>query len=285
MIQTLIVRPHPLLSHAVCYYAIREIDCLGVDFLKPVCAKDEIHMMFLLNSKMAGFINPEGCKKPMYTHTDNGPECVFSGLTTFNAGTIVLRGQVKLLTIHFKPTGFFSLFQISPAEITDVLGNSPDLLSGGVVRLHEQMQEQKTNLDTFRLVDQFLLDFLFRKKLPRENTGLMKVTEFLLNQPGMYPVEQLASAANMSLKTFERRFVEQVGVYPKLYERLGRFSRTLNLKLYQPNTSWTEICFLAGYYDQNHFIKEFRKFTGMAPANFLNTSAPPIENIQHSNGY
>ena len=285
MIQTLIVRPHPLLSHAVCYYAIREFDCYGGDLLKPVCAKDEVQMMFLLNSKMAGFINPEGCEKPQYTHSENGPECVYSGLTTFNAGTILFRGHVKLLTIHFKPTGFFSLFHISPAEITDVLGNSKDLISDAVLRLHEQMQEQKTNRDTFRLVDQFLLDILLKKKSTSENTGLMKVTEFLLNQPGMYPVEQLASAANMSLKTFERRFFEQVGVYPKLYERLGRFSRALNFKLYQPNTSWTEICFLAGYYDQNHFIKEFRKFTGMAPANFLNTSAPPQENIQESQGF
>jgi AraC-like DNA-binding protein len=268
MIHTLISKPNPLLSDCICYYAIREFDCNGGELLKPVCAKDEIHLMFMINSKMADFRNAIGFNS-YHLDTTLGPDCVFSGVLTANTGWIVFQSHVKLLTIHFKPIGFFRLFGISPAEITDVLGESTDLLAGSVTRLHERLQEPNTNEEVIQLADNFLLGYLLRRKAGKDSPCLLKVTEFLLKQPGMYPVDQLAYSANMSLKTFERRFLEQVGVYPKLFERLRRFTQALNLKVYNPDMSWTEICFLSGYYDQNHLIKEFSKFTGRPPVEFF----------------
>lgn len=279
MIQTLIFKPNLLLADCICYYAIREFDCLDDALLKPLCAKNEIHMMFLINSKMAGFNNDEYCNTPYISNPGSGPECVYSGLLTSNKGSIVFKGHVKLLTIHFKAVGFFRLFGISPVEITDRLGDSYDLLSLPVTKLHEQFQEAKTNTELFHLVDTFLLHHLYRRQSGRNDLSLIKVTNFMANQPDRYTVEQLANAANMTLKTFERKFVEQVGINPKLYERLRRFNRALDLKATRPGISWTEICFIAGYYDQNHFIKEFRQFAGMAPVSFFKNSAPPAEHI------
>jgi AraC-like DNA-binding protein len=279
MIQTLIAKPDPVLGDCIRYYAIREFDCFTEDLVKPLCAKNEVHFMFLINSKMADFRNNDHCKTPYYVDQHSGPDCVYSGLLTSNQGSIVFRGHVKLLTIHFKAVGFYCLFNLSPLEITDCLGLSADLLPGSVLRLHEQLQEAATNEEIFRLADSFLLSHLRHNDKRKNNDCLKKVTEFLLSHPAMYAVDQLAYAANMTLKTFERKFQEQVGVKPKLFERLHRFNRALEFKSEKPNASWTEISFLTGYYDQNHFIKEFSEFAGMPPVSFFKNSPPPLENI------
>jgi transcriptional regulator GlxA family with amidase domain len=64
------------------------------------------------------------------------------------------------------------------------------------------------------------------------------------------PVAYYAQQANMSVRTFERRFTEQVGVAPKMYLKLFRLNQAFNLKLLAPAKSWTAIA---------HECLDFRK--------------------------
>ncbi len=72
----------------------------------------------------------------------------------------------------------------------------------------------------------------------------------------------------MSVRTFERRFTEQVGVAPKMYLKLFRLNQALHLRLLSPAKSWTAIAHECGYFDQMHFIKDFKQFTGLTPTQF-----------------
>ncbi|WP_373497439.1 helix-turn-helix domain-containing protein [Aquiflexum sp.] len=78
----------------------------------------------------------------------------------------------------------------------------------------------------------------------------------MLKQPGTYTIEELEYHSNMSLKTFERKFMQQVGLSPKLFERLRRFNQALDLKTYQPRLSWLDISYKSGYYDPMQMVKE-----------------------------
>jgi AraC-like DNA-binding protein len=279
MIHTLVAKPHWSLGHYICHYSIKEFDCFAEELLLPMCANDQVNLTFYINSRIAGVKNLHGCSSASHDILKSGSDCMYCGLLTSNKGSAVFKGHVKLLSIHFKPTGLFWLFGISPARITDSFGAAYDLLSPPVIRLHEQLQEAKNNAEIFQLANNYLQATLQAHNYKQAAPCLLKVTEFLFSQHNKYSVRQLAYSANMTLKTFERKFLEQVGVYPKLYERIRRFNTALNLKKAHPKASWTMICFLSGYYDQNHFIKEFIEFTGMSPLNFYKKSPLPEEQV------
>jgi AraC-like DNA-binding protein len=80
-------------------------------------------------------------------------------------------------------------------------------------------------------------------------------------------VARLASELGLSERQLERRFLQVVGITPKRFATLRRFERTLALAGSTP--SLTQLALEAGYYDQSHFIREFRGYAGIAPGAFL----------------
>jgi methylphosphotriester-DNA--protein-cysteine methyltransferase len=284
MINTVVFKPDFQLCDYISFFAVREFDAFDAPLLKPMCAKEEIHMMFLIRSKMTNVINSPDQPSRYHTDPSGGPEAVFSGLLTAYSGTIVFNGHIKLLTIHFKPTGFYGLFGTSPVELTDRLGNSSDLCYREILQLQEQIQNARTNAEIFQMTASCMISILGVRKRIRSTPALLKVTEFLISNRNVVSVEELAYSSNMSLKTFERKFVEQVGVSPKLFSRLRRFNQALELKMNQPEASWTSIGYHAGYYDQNHFIKNFTAFAGKPPTQFFKTSPPPAEHVSRTVG-
>ena len=73
----------------------------------------------------------------------------------------------------------------------------------------------------------------------------------------------------MSLRTLERQFTEKVGVPPKLFARFKRFHNALSLINSQIPQSWSNIVYNCGYFDQAHFIKEFKTFTNNSPSEYF----------------
>lgn len=80
-------------------------------------------------------------------------------------------------------------------------------------------------------------------------------------------VSSVASALGLSARQLERRFLARVGVTPKRFAALRRFERVIALARTAP--SWTAAALEAGYYDQSHLIRDFRRFAGTSPGKFL----------------
>jgi AraC-like DNA-binding protein len=79
----------------------------------------------------------------------------------------------------------------------------------------------------------------------------------------------MASDSGLSPRQFERRFLAQVGVPPKLYARIIRFNAVLDHKLRWPSRAWSYIANHHDFYDQMHLVHECRAFTGESPLRFL----------------
>ena len=284
MVHTMTYNPCGYLKNYIKFYAFREFDCLDAGLLKPMPATHEVHMMFTLNCKMQGFNNSINNRKPFSIDGRTSADCVFAGLLSSMQGAILFKGRIRLLTIQFKPTGFYRIFGMPPSIITNCLGHSAELLSKEIGLLHEQLETLSTPTEMFILVEKFISERLRMQKTRYEDLNMTKVTEFLICQPGHYSIEKLASFANMSLKTFERKFVEQVGLSPKLFERIKRFNNAMDLKLYHPQLNWTQVGNYTGYYDQMHLIKDFTAFTNKSPSLFFKHTPPLLEIIQQSNG-
>ena len=91
----------------------------------------------------------------------------------------------------------------------------------------------------------------------------------LFAKDGIYRVSVMATDSGLSKRQFERRFLAQVGVPPKLYARIIRFNAALDHKLRWPSHAWSRIANDNDFYDQMHLIHDCRDFTGESPSRFL----------------
>lgn len=91
----------------------------------------------------------------------------------------------------------------------------------------------------------------------------------MLRCHGQVRIGRLANSVGLSVRQFERRFIQQVGVRPKLYARIARFEAALDSRARSGTKSWTEVAHEFGYHDQMHLVHDFEQFSGETPTNLL----------------
>lgn len=92
---------------------------------------------------------------------------------------------------------------------------------------------------------------------------------YIKNHKGNLKVSSIWEKFNVSKVTLRNRFLENIGLTAKEISKIYRFNNFLTLIYKNPLSSLTQLSLEAGYYDQSHFIKEFRSFIGISPNLFL----------------
>jgi len=100
-------------------------------------------------------------------------------------------------------------------------------------------------------------------------TFLQTALELLYNKQGQIRMSTLAAECFLSLRQFERRFKQCIGVSPKVFARLLRFEALLDSWIQGPAISLTDVSSRLGYHDQAHVIHEFKTWAGCTPTAFL----------------
>lgn len=211
--------------------------------------------------------------------TLSGKQNCTIGLSTQPHGFISFTGKFHAFIIHFKVDGFNKLFRIPTHEITDKIFVSQDIFGRHINNFEEQIQQAHTLQQMACITDSFLFSFLHKhKKVNHYSDGITAAADALQKQSANLTIRQCAEKTNMSLRTFERKFKNQVGVSPKVYTRVCRFNEALQLKITQPEQHWASIAYQCGYFDQVHLAKSFKAFTGFAPSDFFQNRS--IQNVQ-----
>ncbi|MDR0207510.1 MAG: helix-turn-helix domain-containing protein [Bacteroidales bacterium] len=86
---------------------------------------------------------------------------------------------------------------------------------------------------------------------------------------GNINVNQMASEACLSRKQFERIFAEHIGISPKKYLKIIRFQSAIFQKQQNNNLNMTELSYESGYFDQSHFINDFKSLSGLTPKQYF----------------
>ncbi|PSL45714.1 AraC-like DNA-binding protein [Chitinophaga niastensis] len=179
----------------------------------------------------------------------------------------VIAFPAKVLHVIFKPYGAYRLLGIPQNCSFDEHGTSlPGILADKIIPLLNQIEDAGDNSHhVIRLVNQWLEDQLIKKEkldVARVRHACMLIEA---NQ-GNLSIEQLAKKVWLSKRALQYQFQEQVGLSPKLYSRITRFNALLAGIKNNQLTDWQEIVSKYNYFDQSHFIKEFKYFSGNSPA-------------------
>jgi AraC-like DNA-binding protein len=113
-----------------------------------------------------------------------------------------------------------------------------------------------------RALDRMLLP-RFQKK-PAHDTGFDRAVESVVEAEGRIRVDGLSRDLGVSCRQLERMFRERVGLGPKRFAKVLRFQSVFRRAAFEEGP-WAMLALDCGYYDQAHFIRDFRSFTGRSP--------------------
>lgn len=265
MIINYFIPPHPTLELIIDNYIVSTSDNKRVTFKSFWPASNEVSLIFHLADQPEHVTNDINRSRSL----QNKDSCIIGLLPQFN-GIISFSGIYHRFVIQFKPNGFYEIFRIPFSEFTNKIFRLDEVFGRSAIALRQQLINEKDVQKMACYADKFLLTFLNRQKVHNNICDRITATsnELCHNTP-LSNIGQYAYKANMSIRNFERRFIEQVGISPKLYCRLARFNNALITKLKNPQKNWTSIAHACGYYDQMHMIKEFKQFAKLNPSHLL----------------
>ncbi len=174
--------------------------------------------------------------------------------------------SASIVYVVFKPYGAYRLLGIPQHLLTNECTSINELLGNAVEEVFAKMEEQcKDPLAVIEILEAWLLQQL--QKNEKLNTDrIAYVCNKIVAHNGTLAIKELYNASCMSKSSLEQHFKEQVGLSPKMFSRVIRFNCVNKFLKETATTDWHDLVERYGYFDQPHFIHEFKHFFGYSPS-------------------
>jgi len=187
-----------------------------------------------------------------------GPHSESSILDTSRAASV--------LGVHFKPGGAFPFLGVPAGELHNLEVPLDVLWGSGADELRERALSARSTEARFRVLEESLLA---RARTLARHAAVAFALRELGEVPNARTVAAVAGAVGLSQRRFIDRFRDEVGLTPKLFSRVRRFQEVIRLVHPVRTVDWTDVALSCGYFDQAHFIHDFRAFSGMSPTEYF----------------
>lgn len=175
-------------------------------------------------------------------------------------------GKNKMFGIRFYAHSAAYFLNENAWALNNQVSDLRDLLGASVGRLHERLRETQELNKRIGLVEDFLISRFTSKESRISNIGLIgAVAKEMQAHSEPDNIKAVASRYHISTRYLNKLFLQYTGVTPKLYNKISRFQHSLQL-IAKNKYSLTSIAYECGYFDQSHFIKDFKFFTGVTPS-------------------
>ena len=184
---------------------------------------------------------------------------------------VAAEGAASCLQVDFTPIGAHMFFGVPMHELTNRVVDVEALL-GPDANLAARLEAASTWEERFTLLDHVIATRVRGARRPAPE--ILWAWRALEHTNGAVPVGMLAERIGRSRRHLTARFREQVGLAPKTFARVVRFSRAVDLIQRGRGRPFVELAHECGYFDQAHFIRDFRDFAGTTPAEFAGRVIP-----------
>ena len=195
------------------------------------------------------------------------PEKIFLDGANTVSRKMGFSGYVEVLGIRFQVGGAYPFLRVPLNE----LRNQPTFLDAlpqpGLQELQERIQEAKTLPARIALLEEWLLN---RLRIGQEPSDIIPASLALLLKGGWQkPMPELMQELPISQRQLERLYQAQVGMSPKQFTKLLRVEKARLAIKQLKDQSLTRVGADLGYFDQSHFIREFKSVIQMTPHEYL----------------
>lgn len=180
---------------------------------------------------------------------------------------LVPSADTRLIAFRFFPFGLAPFVPISPKEFQQE-HISLEILYGQAGREVEEQVNCATNTESaIHIIEQFLLNSMAR--FHRPDPFIEHISRLIINSKGCGDIKDIIRSYNISPRHFQRKFLEITGTKSKTLARITRLQHALQLSQSKPEWTLTDISLATGYFDQAHFIRDFKRFAGMSPGQYF----------------
>lgn len=192
----------------------------------------------------------------------------FSGLQDhFNNACLKLSGKVDVLGVCFFPDGFYPFLKIPVSEFKNQVLGAGEAGVNLANTINERLKEAPDVATRLEILENELLLMLDLDNQTPEN--FRKLFNILKHCEDSLQISEFCERNNIGIRKLERMFNKYVGVSAMTFSTLNRFQNSLNQLLYTDYSKLSDIAYGNGYFDQMHFIKEFKRFAGNIPKSFV----------------
>lgn len=181
------------------------------------------------------------------------------------------------MVIVFKKGMAHPFFPVPMAEFTDTVVDAEYFWRDDFRLLRERLLGAPTGMEKFDLIEAFLCARL------DSDTSLNPCVEYALEEivkrPGYTSLSALSLKIGYSQKHFIDLFKKHVGLTPKAYVKVIRFQKAIEAIEREESVDWLSIALGSGYYDQAHFINEFRTLSGFTPSDYLTKKSDTLNYV------
>lgn len=254
--QVSFTHPHPILKPYVEGYYYIALDCSSSDPL-------DIHPIGY--NTIAFTLNPQAVFKP-----DSGSDYNFNlsyhGYISKYISLIPLQAFIKMIVVSFTTNGASQLFGISQPELINQIIPIEDVISGSGTlkeKLEENMSCERKAISS---IERWLLEQLPKKEPSRYAQNIDYACNLIQLRYGNIRIADLCLEVNMSQTNLEDHFKQMIGISPKHYCRIIRFIAAYRFILNNSHIDWSALVHRYIFFDQAHFIHDFKTFFGYSPS-------------------
>lgn len=232
-------------------------------------------------------IFPDGCIELIFNYGEKFKK--FDSKTDFHIQPpAFIHGQLKTY-FELQATGKIGVFsaRMHPAGLRPFVDLDVDTFTGSTLTMEQVWGSDgktlendiitcTTNEERITILEEFLLRK--RQAMKVDNMPVEYCVDTMLKNIGNISIDELAGELEIGKRQLERRFTTTVGISPKLLARIIRFQNILQLIENKEFKSFTTVAYEGGFYDQAHFIKDFKDFTGLNPKQYFSEN---LEMVKH----
>ncbi len=176
-------------------------------------------------------------------------------------------GFVDSFAVRFFPGGFSHFINRSMADLADKDTELKDIFDeNSVMELELKINQANDSFERIKIIEDFLFDVL--KRHVNIDDLIKSTVETIYQTKGSIGVKKILEGNQKKRRQLERKFSKKVGLNPKQLCRIIRLQASLQSMLGDKQKKLTSVGYESEYFDQSHFIKDFKDFTGISPKEF-----------------
>ncbi len=257
-------QPSGILANYIKQYWLLETDQSDGSIVERVIPNGTVDLMFHY-------------KKELFVKTETGneytqPKSFISGISSSFAD-VHSQGEIGMICVEFYPFAANCFFQLPLKEIENTILDLESIYNQEIKDVEELIAGENTSQKKINFIEKFLLSHLQFKnnhnvKFIKEGLKLIK------QQKGNISINELSRSLCTTPKTLERKFATYLGKTPKQYSKIIRFQQMIYSLSKDSDDSYIDLIYHFGFYDQAHFIKEFKSLSGYTPKEFAKIFHP-----------
>jgi len=176
-------------------------------------------------------------------------------------------GKIGMMSVRFTAQGAYHFFGMPMKEIANGFVDLKNIWNKLAEEIEDRIVCCHDNNQRNNIIQYYLLKQLYKNN--KEDATLDRCLNLIYSLKGQVRADEIASRIGLSNRQLVRKFNDSVGLSPKEFSKIIKFIGSLNYLRSHANSNLSAAAYECGYYDQAHFIHDFKEYSGLTPSQFL----------------